>query len=558
MKPFLSFIKMQLNVNYSISALKYRFTREKKKLWEPVLIGVAIMISFLPLLAMYTGLMMTVFAGGALIGQPEMVLVVAFVFAQFTILIFGIFYIMGTFYFSKDLETFVPMPLKPYEIIGGKFAVVMVNEYLTSLPILLPPVIIFGIGTSQGLLYWIKSIILMAAAPAIPLAVAAILVVLVMRVVNIGRYKDLLVIVGGLVLIFVSFFGSMLLQKVPENIDDMQNFFASQTGLVDLIGSRFPPGIWATRGLAEGGLAGLGYFLLFLTVSIVLILFLLWISNLVFYKALLAGQEVRRKRKQLSGVQMDRKMGRETSPVLSLFKREWKLMIRTPLYVLNGLVGSVTGPLILVMMILVQGSDPELAEMLGSLKDPEIVPYATLVTLGIMLFTAGMNVVASTAVSREGRTIWIAKMIPVEAKQQVRAKFLCGCAVSSIGVLATSIIMAFFLKSPLLWIVGATLAGLAGTVPMTVLSLMIDVFHPKLIWNSEQEAMKQNMNSLLGMLASFAVMLVLGAAAGGTLLLSLPVEAAIIAVFVVSVILGAILLAVMDSLAEKKYREIEA
>jgi len=390
------------------------------------------------------------------------------------------------------------------------------------------------------------------------LAVAAILVVLVMRVVNIGRYKDLLVIVGGLVLIFVSFFGSMLLQKVPENIDDMQNFFASQTGLVDLIGSRFPPGIWATRGLAEGGLAGLGYFLLFLTVSIVLILFLLWISNLVFYKALLAGQEVRRKRKQLSGVQMDRKMGRETSPVLSLFKREWKLMIRTPLYVLNGLVGSVTGPLILVMMILVQGSDPELAEMLGSLKDPEIVPYAALVTLGIMLFTAGMNVVASTAVSREGRTIWIAKMIPVEAKQQVRAKFLCGCAVSSIGVLATSIIMAFFLKSPLLWIVGATLAGLAGTVPMTVLSLMIDVFHPKLIWNSEQEAMKQNMNSLLGMLASFAVMLVLGAAAGGTLLLSLPVEAAIIAVFVVSVILGAILLAVMDSLAEKKYREIEA
>ncbi len=558
MKPFLSFIKMQLNVNYSISALKYRFTREKKKLWEPVLIGVAIMISFLPLLAMYTGLMMTVFAGGALIGQPEMVLVVAFVFAQFTILIFGIFYIMGTFYFSKDLETFVPMPLKPYEIIGGKFAVVMVNEYLTSHPNLLPHVIICGIGTSQGLLYWIKSIILMAAAPAIPLAVAAILVVLVMRVVNIGRYKDLLVIVGGLVLIFVSFFGSMLLQKVPENIDDMQNFFASQTGLVDLIGSRFPPGIWATRGLAEGGLAGLGYFLLFLTVSIVLILFLLWISNLVFYKALLAGQEVRRKRKQLSGVQMDRKMGRETSPVLSLFKREWKLMIRTPLYVLNGLVGSVTGPLILVMMILVQGSDPELAEMLGSLKDPEIVPYAALVTLGIMLFTAGMNVVASTAVSREGRTIWIAKMIPVEAKQQVRAKFLCGCAVSSIGVLATSIIMAFFLKSPLLWIVGATLAGLAGTVPMTVLSLMIDVFHPKLIWNSEQEAMKQNMNSLLGMLASFAVMLVLGAAAGGTLLLSLPVEAAIIAVFVVSVILGAILLAVMDSLAEKKYREIEA
>ena len=29
-KPFLSLIRMQLNVNYGISALKYRFTREKK------------------------------------------------------------------------------------------------------------------------------------------------------------------------------------------------------------------------------------------------------------------------------------------------------------------------------------------------------------------------------------------------------------------------------------------------------------------------------------------------------------------------------------------------
>ena len=33
MKPFAAFVKMQLNVNYGISALKYRFTREKKKRW---------------------------------------------------------------------------------------------------------------------------------------------------------------------------------------------------------------------------------------------------------------------------------------------------------------------------------------------------------------------------------------------------------------------------------------------------------------------------------------------------------------------------------------------
>lgn len=558
MKPFLSFIKMQLNVNYSISALKYRFTREKKKRWEPILIGVAIVVSLLPLLGLYTALMLSVFAGGLMMGQPEMVLATAFVMAQLVILIFGILYIMGTFYFSKDIMSVVPLPLKPYEIIGGKFIVVMVNEYLTSVPLLLPPIIIFGIGTSQGVLYWLKSLIIMFIAPVIPLAIASLLVILLMRVVNIARYKDLLVIVGGIALIFASFLVSVLMQNVPENPKDIEQFFASQTSLVDMIGSRFPPAIWAAKGLSGGGLSGAGYFLLFLGVSAVLIIFMLWVANQVFYKALLAGQEVSRKRKTLTGAQIDKRLGRGTSPVLALLKREWKLMIRTPLYVLNGLVGSISGPLMVAILYFVRGSDPELAMMAESLNDPEIVPYAALGCLGLMLFTAGMNLVASTALSREGRTIWVAKMIPVTARQQVDAKFLCSYIVSAIGVLTTTLIMVILLKLPILWAIGATIVGLIGSVPLAALNLLIDVFHPKLVWNSEQEAMKQNMNGGIGMLISFIVLLIMAAAAAGVLLLGLSVTAAFAAVAFISVIFAVLSLLALHAVAERKYREMEA
>ncbi|NMA34380.1 MAG: hypothetical protein GX940_07510 [Clostridiaceae bacterium] len=558
MKPFLSFIKMQLNVNYSISALKYRFTREKKKRWEPILIGMVIVVSLLPLLALYTALMLSVFSGGLMMGQPEMVLATAFVMAQLVILIFGILYIMGTFYFSKDIMSVVPLPLKPYEIIGGKFIVVLVNEYLTSIPLLLPPIIIFGVGTSQGVLYWLKSLIIMVIAPVIPLAIASLLVILLMRVVNIARYKDLLVIVGGIVLIFASFMVSALMQNIPENTKDIEQFFASQTSLVDMIGSRFPPAIWAAKGLSGGGLSGAEYFLLFLGVSAVLLVFMLWVANQVFYKALLAGQEVSRKRKVLTGTQIDKRLGRGTSPVLALLKREWKLMIRTPLYVLNGLVGSIAGPLMVAVLYFMRGSDPELAMMAESLKDPEVVPYVALGCLGLMLFTAGMNLVASTALSREGKTIWVAKMIPVTARQQVDAKFLCSYFVSAIGVLMTTLIMVVLLKLPILWAIGATIVGLIGSVPLAALNLLIDVFHPKLVWNSEQEAMKQNMNGGIGMLISFIVLLIMAAVAFGALLLGLPVTAAFAAVAVVSAILAAVSLFALHAVAEKKYREMEA
>lgn len=558
MKPFAAFLKMQLNVNYGISALKYRFTREKKKLWEPVLIAVVIAVSLIPLLVLYTALMISLFAAGTMMGQPGMILTLSILLAQVTILIFGLFYILGTFYFSKDLESIVPLPLKPYEVIGGKFTVVMVNEYLTSMPILLPPIIIYGIGTAQGFLYWIKSLLLILAVPVLPLTVAALLMMLLMRVVNLRRYKDFLAIVGGIAILILSMGFSMFMQRMPNNADDIQNFITGQTGLADMMGERFPPLLWAARSLTEAGLEGIGYLLLFLLVCILLFVLLMILSNKVFYKALLAGQEVSRKKRILTDQQKQKQFGKMSGQVKAMMKREWMLLIRTPVYVMNSLVGVIIGPFIFLIMMIVQESEPEFAALFAEIARPEIAPYVLLGGLGLMIFTSGMNLVASTALSREGRTLWIVKMIPVTARQQVNAKLLISLLVSGIGIVTTALIMLFFIKLPLLWVLGATVVGFMASLPMSALSLMLDVFHPKLVWNSEQEAMKQNMNGGIGMLLSVAVMMILAAAAAVLLITGFSVTVALIGIAIVSAILGVLSMLALYAVAERKYRELEA
>ncbi len=560
MKPFLSFVKMQLNVNYGISALKYRFTREKKKLWEPILIAVAILVSLLPMLALYTMLMSGIFTAGMAIGQPEIVLVIAFLFAMFIIMFFGIFYIMGTFYFSKDMESLVPLPLKPYEVVGGKFAVIMVNEYLTAVPLLLPPLIIYGAGTGQGVLYWLKSIVLMLAVPSMPLTAAALLIMIMMRFINFRKLKDLLAIIGGLAAIVIGMGFSMVFQYMPENPNPeyFNNLIASRSGLIELIGSRFPPSIWATKGLSEAGLAGIGYFLLFVAVCALLFLMLLWLSDKVFYKALLAGQEVSRKKKMLTEIQKTKQYGKVSRPVLSLMQREWRLLYRTPIYVLNGLIGSIVGPLIILIMFSVKGSDNDAIQLFEVINKPEAAPYVLLGGLGIMLFTAGMNIVASTTLSREGNTFWVTKMIPVSAKQQVASKFLVSYFISAFGVAVTGIIMWLFMNQPLIWVIGAAAVGLLGAVPMVALSLLLDVFHPKLVWNSEQEAMKQNINGGIGLLLSLLVLAVLGLSTYVLVILRQPMWFIFIALGAVSVMLGILSVLALFEVAERKYRELEA
>lgn len=559
MKPFTAFIKMQLNVNYGLSALKYRLFREKKKRYEPILIALVILLSFLPLLSLYIMFMTGVFAAGVSLNQPEIVLAIALLISQVIILFFGLFYIMGTFYFSKDIESLVPLPLKPYEVVGGKFIVVLINEYLTSMPILLPAIIIYGVGMGQGILYWIKAILVMLTVPVIPLAIAAVVIVVVMRFVNFRRHKDMFAIIGGLLSLALGIGISMVSQYIPENgnQDFIQNMLSSQSGLIDMIGRRFPPSIWATMSLGNHDLMGLGYLLLFLVTSALLFLFLLWLANRMFYKTLLAGQESSKNKRELTAGQRDKQINKMSGFVNTIMKREWKLLFRTPIYLLNGLTGSIVGPIILLLMLMTKGGNEETSQLFEYIKNPEVSQYVLLGGLALMLFTAGVNVVASTSLSREGQTFWITKTIPVPAKQQVTAKLIISYLISAVGVLITAIILLVFLNAPLIGVVGVSVVGLIGTLPMASLSLLIDVYHPKLVWSSEQEAMKQNMNGLFGMLLSMVIMVILGVATFALMMMGLPMWFVFTALGVLSLILGVLSVFTLYAVAEKKYLDHE-
>ena len=58
---------------------------------------------------------------------------------------------------------------------------------------------------------------------------------------------------------------------------------------------------------------------------------------------------------------------------------------------------------------------------------------------------------------------------------------------------------------------------------------MLDVYHPKLNWKTETEAIKQSMNAMLSMLIGFGMIAVMAAAAWLMTRLRLPMEAALAA-----------------------------
>jgi len=559
MKEFMSLLKLNLNLNFGLSALKYRLTKEKKKRWEPILIALGVIFGFTPLIVLYTVMMNGVFFIGLSLNQPELVLLIAFLWAQILVFIFGIFYIMSTFYFSKDLNILIPLPLKPYQVLGSKMIVVMINEYLTLLPILLPPIIIFGVRMGQGFLYWVKSFLLVLASPVLPLVLDALFIMVLMRFINFRKSKDLLAVIGGFLGLFIGLGTNFIVTRIPKGNEEefLRNIVTGQSEMFRLIAKRFPPSLWATLGLSRQGLEGAGNLALFIVVSILLFIALMWLGNKIFYKSVLSGLEVARKKKALSAEEANRKYGKASTPVLAILRREWMLLLRTPVYFLNGLVGIIIGPFMIVFMFFAGDQSGDFGQLLAFLQDERLSIYVTLGGLALALFTAGMNVAASTAVSREGQTFWIAKMIPVPPKQQVMGKYINAFSISEIGILVTAILLAVFLKISLAKTLIIIILGTLGSIPLTALNLLIDVLRPKLVWNSPQEAMKQNTNGLFGMLAS---MLVLCIFAGITILLI----ANGVSEWLTYIILGAVMcvgsflsLKGLFAAAERQYRKIE-
>jgi ABC-2 type transport system permease protein len=100
------------------------------------------------------------------------------------------------------------------------------------------------------------------------------------------------------------------------------------------------------------------------------------------------------------------------------------------------------------------------------------------------------------------------KYIPVPYKEQMDAKLLSGMVVSGIGMLALSILLAIFLEIGAATAVLMVFAGLNGVALTRLTGLFIDTANPKLNWDDEQKAVKQNMNLVYNML--------LGTAAGAT------------------------------------------
>lgn len=555
MSTVLKLYSTQLKMRLRSFMQKLSFGSKGKKNYKSLLMLFVLLIAGFEIIGGYSYLIYKI---NELSPTPEVIISLSFVLAQLITLIFGLFFILGMMFFAKDSEFLASLPIEPWKVFSSKLMLVYTSEILVTLVFAAPPIIIYGTSTGSGIIFYIKALLIVLFLPFIPLAMASFLSLSLMGVVSKTRHRDKIALVAGVVLIIAIVVGQNLLTRYMTSsgfLESAEKLIQRSDGIVRIIGRAFPPSIWASVGVTSKTNA-LFNSAIFIIVSIAAFAVVILVSSKIYYAGALSHLEASKSKKSRKNTKLNFTV---SSPSKAIFVREWKLLLRSTIYALNSLITIILGPVMIALFSFSSDSQmPSLTDyILPFIEDGRGLYVVFGLTLAGVLF-AGINPAAATTISREGKNFWLSKTIPINAEVQVKAKFFAVLSISALTALTTITTVAILFKIPFLIAIQALVLATIITTALTCSNIIIDLLRPKLKWDTEQEAIKQNMNVILAMGAQILLLLVLGGVSALLFKLkaSLIVNGAV--VFVLSSIITLVLYQAVIKISQYAFDKIES
>lgn len=433
----------------------------------------------------------------------ELILSFVLPLGAITTIIFGVFSITSVFYFNKDSESLLPLPIKSSELLMSKFIASLISEYFILIMFIFPVIIGVGIGVNASLLYYLYSLIIFILMPIIPSIIMAIIIMLANKIFNFGKKKDLFMyVMTGLILIF-SFAYSFGLEVILSSEEDSALFdllSGDSKGYLNFTKLLFPLFNSATYSLVHyKEFLGLASIMTFIGLNILFIVVLYFVGDKLYVKGLTKDGGRKQNKKEKTDT-IYRKSS--TGVIGELIKKEWISIKRTPIFMLNTVISNLIFPVIFIGSFLLgmgNESDLNLADFINFSSSGVFV-----IVIGILILFCSMANAASSAISREGNSAYVMKIIPISYKKQMDAKVYFSTIIDVIALIMLEIAAFVFIKLPLNYLL-INIPIIIALLIINYISLILDLRKPKLDWMEESEAVKQNFNVFLSMLISLII-----------------------------------------------------
>ena len=311
------------------------------------------------------------------INQPTLLIYLVFTIVPVVTLYFSILSTPNIFYFSKDIINYLSLPFKSIEIIGAKFITAYVYSLLSTLFFIAPILVIYFVKVGPSILFILYTLLGVLLTPIVPLSLALVIVVILMRFMPFLKNKDLFMyLTFGLVFIpvfIISFAGGMTSTNevaIQEFIQSLANMDNNAFRNISLF---FPTSRMLASGIIDQNAIAL---VLNTIMTLAIAVVALVLIQSFYFEGVVSVTEVSSKKKKLNLNQQDREIKKQPL-VLSFLKQDLKTIIRTPAFVLNYFSPLVIFPIIILIPMFLEGGLATLGELTSEIS----LGYHTLYTL---------------------------------------------------------------------------------------------------------------------------------------------------------------------------------
>lgn len=387
-------------------------------------------------------------------------------------LFLSLYSIVTTLYESKDTPFLSTLPIRPSSVFFAKLAMTYVSAIkLSSLviaPLLLTSVVVYNV-VSGSIFYGIYPLILLILlAPLLPLFIVT---VFSMPIVWLGSYfkgrptlKSILTVCFYVVL--------MCAYMVLVYYMNTTGF--GQEGEVELSGSMlsslatlsyvlYPDKVLVELCLGISVARNLGISAAIFVAMLALILGL----SMLFYKRI-----AHRHSEGITVSEVKSTALKQSNMVVSLIRKDFTGIMRLSSLAMSSLANLILAPIFIVLMYFVT----EFKEMGEMTAEADAFMYDMMgigfVLMYAMIFLGGANMLASLAYTREGKSYFASKALPINPKDSIKAKLLISIiapAIIMVPIMLISILLYKIDIASTLFIAIDTLMTVTGVCSMSIL-----------------------------------------------------------------------------------------
>ncbi len=495
-----SLVAVQFLAGLNLNALLVR--RKRLRSWLAT-IGMAALLS--PSYIAIVALQVKAFAFLRNNGLPleDMLLIGMYAAALFMILFAGIPTVYASLYQSKELSVLLPLPYSPWQIVAAKLAAIYAVELLVGWAFFLPTLVTYYAYGYASLVHLPIALIGLILMPVVPLALSALLCMLVSNIPGVGQNKWFWYI--G---ITVALIGASLLMTsgmMAEDAGAMADLIQIRMRQIAQIGQLLPGVQFGMYALVDDRWTAALHQAANIAVSVAYAVAVLAVGSALYIGPILRGDSVRRKVRARAGAAETRGFP------ASYVRKELLCTLKDPAVAMNGLGGYIALPLLgvtyTIMKIQSKGKVDIIGQLDAMLHSEQMATHLPFFVVGIALGLAlfgSLSSLFAASYSKDGKRLWVEKSLPVAPFSIYVGKLLAGYAlVSPLNLLTLGLATLVVPFRPQHWLYVALLSQVA-IAWNGAFGLAIDAMRPKLVWKDTVQAVKQNMNVVLAMGVSFA------------------------------------------------------